>query len=48
MNDSHSHMFGMNSLSLRAYGMHFSLNISAGKFIVVVLLYVSEEQKAVH
>jgi len=41
LNGSHSHKFGMDSLSLRAYGMHFSLYIS-------VLFYFCEEQKSVH
>lgn len=38
----------MDSFSLRAYDMHFNLHISAGKFIVVVLFYVCEEQEAIH
>jgi hypothetical protein len=48
MNDSQNNKFGMDSFSLRANGMHFSLHISAGKFIVIVLFYVCEEQEAIH
>lgn len=37
-----------NLFSLRAHGMHFSLCISAGRFIVVVVFCVCEERDAVY